>query len=239
MEILHMHEELLKKLHRVVVYSEICPHIEEPKKHRHVRWKSLDLTSSRRGTGHRKRQSVGIPDTWLRDSLALTAEPSEAANVVRIFKGMMSRFFAYEEYSARYEMMVHDVASTYKNVSGWHAYEMGLEALAKSLASINSREGESRKCLTFADLLIKPIQRVCKYPLFFGDLLKHTPVFDCPESHAEIDRTFDCLRETVREINKATDDRVTKNKIQRTWLLQDKLVFPDSVSLPFICWSKF
>jgi hypothetical protein len=226
-----MHEELLKKLHRVVVHSEIRPHAEEPKR-KHVRWRSLDLTLGRQGTGHRKRRSAGIPGQWMRDTVGLTAAPAEAAEVVMIFKGMMSRFFAYEEYSAKYEMMVRDVASRYKNVSGWHAYEMGLEALATSLASLNTRELESKKGLTFSDLLIKPIQRVCKYPLFFGDLLKHTPVFDCPESHAEISRTLEHLREAVREINKATDDRGFRDRLQRTWLLEEKLVFPDNVSFP-------
>jgi hypothetical protein len=230
MEILHTHEELVKKLHRAIVYSGIHPRYDEPRR-RHVRWKSLDLTSSRRGTGHRKRQSLGGAGSAKGDIFEFTATPSETADVVNVFRDMMSRFFAYEEYSAKYEMMLKDVASTYKSVSGWSAYEMGLEALATSLASINNRERECRKALTVADLLIKPIQRICKYPLFFAELLKQTPVFDCPESHADIEKAYDCMRETVREINKAGADKVSKARIQRAWLLEEKLVFGENVSL--------
>ncbi len=67
----------------------------------------------------------------------------------------MKRFLAYEEYGAKYEMMVHDVASTYKTIPTWHAYERGIEALANSLTSVNKDESPRRKGLTFEDLIIK------------------------------------------------------------------------------------
>ena len=67
----------------------------------------------------------------------------------------MKRFFAYEEYGAKYDLMIHDVASTYKAIPLWHAYEKGIEALASSITSINSRAAQERKGLTFGDLLIK------------------------------------------------------------------------------------
>jgi hypothetical protein len=72
----------------------------------------------------------------------------------------------------------------------------------------------------------KPIQRICKYPLLFEDLLRETPVYDCPESHAELEKVLYRLRETVREINKATDDPTTRTRVEQTWLLQDRLEFP-------------
>ena len=67
----------------------------------------------------------------------------------------MKRFFTYEEYGAKYELMVQDVASTYKTVPSWHAYEKGIESLASFITSINNREAYSKKGLTFSDLLIK------------------------------------------------------------------------------------
>jgi hypothetical protein len=67
----------------------------------------------------------------------------------------MSRFFAYEEYGAKYELMLQEVASKFKTIPAWHAYEKGIECLASSLASINNRDSESRKGLTLSDLLIK------------------------------------------------------------------------------------
>lgn len=67
----------------------------------------------------------------------------------------MYRFFAYEEYGAKYEMMVKDVASTYRTLPQWEVYQKGLEALAASLTSINSQHENFRKGLTVGDLLIK------------------------------------------------------------------------------------
>ena len=76
------------------------------------------------------------------------------------------------------------------------------------------------------------MQRICKYPLLFADLYKHTPVIDCPESHAVIEKVLYRLRETATEINKATNDQQTRDRIQRSWYLQDLLVFSSQVSLP-------
>lgn len=67
----------------------------------------------------------------------------------------MARFFVYEEYGAKYESTLHDMASASKHIPNWHAYERGIEALAHSLKSNSGREGNNRKGLTFEDLLIK------------------------------------------------------------------------------------
>ena len=76
--------------------------------------------------------------------------------------------------------------------------------------------------------LRQPIQRVCKYPLLLQDLCKCTPIVDCPDSYLELDKVLNRMRETTREINRATDDQGARDRIQRTWLLQDRLTFPDS-----------
>jgi hypothetical protein len=67
----------------------------------------------------------------------------------------MNRFFIYEEYGAKYELMIKDVASTYRTMPQWEMYQKGLEALASSLASINSQYDNSKKALTIGDLLVK------------------------------------------------------------------------------------
>ena len=78
----------------------------------------------------------------------------------------MLRFFVYEEYGAKYEMMLRDLTSTSRSIPNWHAYERGIEALANSLASTNTQGETSRKGLTFEDLLIKVLQNTQLYPLF-------------------------------------------------------------------------
>ena len=53
---------------------------------------------------------------------------------------------------------------------------------------------------------------------------------DGQQSSEEIEKILFRLRETAKEINKATNDQQTQVKIQRLWHLQDLLVLPDSVS---------
>lgn len=73
----------------------------------------------------------------------------------------------------------------------------------------------------------QPIQRVCKYPLLFAELLKQTPVCDCPDSHMEIENVLIRLREATSKINHATDDPRMKAVMEKSWLLQDRLEFAD------------
>ena len=70
----------------------------------------------------------------------------------------MNRFFLYEEYGAKYEMMIKDVASAYRTMPQWEVYQKGLEALASSLSSINSQLDGTKKALTVGDLLVKVIK---------------------------------------------------------------------------------
>ena len=67
----------------------------------------------------------------------------------------MTRFFVYEEYGAKYESTLRDMASASKHIPNWHAYERGIEALANSLLNANFHDRSNRKGLTFEDLLIK------------------------------------------------------------------------------------
>ncbi|KAI9817228.1 MAG: hypothetical protein M1827_001341 [Pycnora praestabilis] len=228
-DILQLHEELLSELHRIVPDTDRpqgcikLPLVERPG---HVRWHSIDIISPAKDSKdmRKDRHSFDQSDKMVE---GLVADPKTAAIVARVFDKFTRRFFSYEEYSAMYDMMVQDVASTYKNIPTWHAYEKGIEALSASLAPLKTRDMHLRKGLTFGDLLIKPIQRVCKYPLLFADLYKYTPVYDCPDSHAEIEKVLYRLREMTHEVNKATKDRKTRDRIEKTWLLQDRLVLQD------------
>lgn len=73
---------------------------------------------------------------------------------------------------------------------------------------------------------------MCKYPLLFAELLKFTPVADCPNSHMEVESALARMREATAEINRATNDFRMKEAIEKTWILQDRLVFSGRVSEP-------
>jgi hypothetical protein len=141
----------------------------------------------------------------------------------------MNKFFIYKEYGAKYELMMKDVALANRSLPEWETYQRGLESLALTLGTRKGDDDGSRKSLTVSDLLVKPVQRICKYPLLFAELLKYTPVFDCPNSHLEIDSALTRLRETTSEINKATNDVEVIATLEKTWLLQDRLILPHQV----------
>ncbi|KAI1368694.1 hypothetical protein F5Y08DRAFT_226774 [Xylaria arbuscula] len=221
-DIIELHEEILGELHRVVPDSEYTQPeyiaVEQSPKpsQEHHRWHSLDSVPEERGGR-----------SWLHSVPSVIAEPNVAAEVAQIFGKKVNRFLIYEEYGARYELMIKDIASTHRMLPNWGEYQKGIEALAASLNALNSHLGRSKKSLTIGDLLVKPIQRICRYPLLFSELLKYTPVCDCPSSHMEIESVLIRLRETTAEINRATDDPGIKASLEQTWLLQDRLVFPN------------
>ncbi|KAI0890048.1 Dbl homology domain-containing protein [Annulohypoxylon maeteangense] len=221
-DIVELHEEILGELHRVVPNSEytqperipVTPNPPAAKKHH--RWRSLDSVPEDRGE-----------TSWLQHIPSVIAEPAIAAKVAHIFGKRMNRFFIYEEYGAKYELMIKDVAATHRELPQWETYQKGLEALAASLGAVNYHLDHHRKSLTIGDLLVKPIQRICRYPLLFAELLKYTPVCDCPSSHMDIDKVLIRLREATAGINRATDDPRLKDRMERTWLIQDRLIFPN------------
>ncbi|KAI6093713.1 Dbl homology domain-containing protein [Hypoxylon rubiginosum] len=221
-DIVELHEEILGELHRVVPNSEytqperipVTPDPTSAKKHH--RWLSLDSVPEDKGG-----------TSWLQNIPSVIAEPTVAAEVAHVFGKRINRFFIYEEYGAKYEMMIKDVASAHRTMPEWETYQKGLEALASSLGATNYHLDHSRKSLTIGDLLVKPIQRICRYPLLFAELLKYTPVCDCPSSHMEIENVLIRLREATAEMNRATDDPRMKTSMEQTWLLQDRLMFPN------------
>lgn len=67
----------------------------------------------------------------------------------------MNKFFIYEEYGAKYEVMMKDVASANKTMPEWESCQRGLETLASTLGSIKCSGDASKKSLTVGDLLVK------------------------------------------------------------------------------------
>jgi hypothetical protein len=233
-QILQLHEDLLDELHNAIPHADFTNsayHETYPvTKAKHIRFHSADIIPGRfaeHKATRRLRHSLEIGRSPDRRPRGLVTDTKTAGNIAKIFNKHMKRFFTYEEYGAHWTTMSHDLTTMCKSLHGWHEYERGVEALQKVLTSENNREAGSRKALSFPDLLIKPIQRVCKYPLLFDDLCRHTPVYDDPEAHAELEKALFRLQETIREVNKAKDDPTTRRLIEITWQLQDRLAFQE------------
>ena len=61
---------------------------------------------------------------------------------------------------------------------------------------------------------------------------------DCPVSHIEIEKALFRLRETAIAMNCATNNDHFQQKIQKSWLLHDMLIFPDSVYISQDCAAR-
>uniref|UniRef100_A0A6B2L377 DH domain-containing protein n=1 Tax=Arcella intermedia TaxID=1963864 RepID=A0A6B2L377_9EUKA len=83
------------------------------------------------------------------------------------------------------------------------------------------------KGLTLKDYLIKPIQRICKYPLLFKELLSETP--ETSPQYTKIQETLTKCSEIATHVNKSAD-HVEVNKVIE---LESKLEPP----IPG-CWIK-
>ncbi|KAH7394498.1 hypothetical protein BKA66DRAFT_438839 [Pyrenochaeta sp. MPI-SDFR-AT-0127] len=233
-QILHIHEDLLAELHQAIPQADFTHSANQESypvtKAKHIRFHSADIIPGRfaeHKATRRLRHSLEIGRSPDRRPRGLVTDTKTVREIAKIFNKHMKRFFTYEEYGAHWTTMSQDLNAMCKGLHGWQDYERGIEALQNVIASENNRDAGRKKALSFPDLLIKPIQRVCKYPLLFDDLCRHTPVYDDPEAHAELEKTLFRLQETIREINKAKDDPEARRLIEITWQLQDRLAFQE------------
>jgi hypothetical protein len=166
-------------------------------------------------------------DIWLILQIqVLCCVPRNQAKLL-IFPGLSSvswpAFPSTRIYCSNHEVTLRELVASQRSLSSWPLYETGIEALARSIRAIDHRRGSNKRAMTVGDLLMSPIQRLTKYPLLFADLHQSTPVIDCPVSYAEMGLTFEHLRKLAREANHVTDDHVARERIQKCWLLQDRL----------------
>ncbi|KAL8915694.1 MAG: hypothetical protein Q9172_006760 [Xanthocarpia lactea] len=235
-EILALHEDLLAQIQHFII-EPVPPMARrelpvQPKQSRHRSINGHHIASAITGLVHTARTSHDSTRPVNSKGNPVPPDTSNVTEVAKIFGKILGHFFVYEEYGASYDLMLREMSSTSRSIANWHAFERSIEALANSLASPTGSEESARKGLSFEDLLIKPIQRICKYPLLFEDLYSNTLEVDNAESRAGLSKVLLRLRETAEEINKATNDRETQGRIQRSWYLLDLLILPDAATKP-------
>ena len=228
LDLLHLHEGILENLHRAAFKSAARKWAETisptgASSPRQARWRMLEpsVAGKLARVHHRTRSSTDSHEFTRTRARLMGAEPIDVADTVSIFNTSISNFFAYEEYCANHEIIAHDLQRHLPTL--WSTYGTGIESLARSLVSLDRRREDGRKALTVGDLLIKPIQRICKYPLLFEDLLKQTPVSDCPSAHADLESILRSLRDIVDAVNHATRNQDARLHIHRRWALQARL----------------
>ncbi|RAH55800.1 Rho guanyl nucleotide exchange factor [Aspergillus piperis CBS 112811] len=151
---------------------------------------------------------------------ALAAETKEALQVALEVGNLSASFKAYKVFCKNYGLLTVDVSLLRQSVPDWRIFDQGIEALSKSVASLDRQAQEENKAMSLNDLLIKPIQRLCKYPLLLEELLRWTHIQDDPSAHDGIRQILEQVRAVVCEINQITDNPVSKALVKKTFLLQ-------------------
>ncbi|KAA8894399.1 hypothetical protein FN846DRAFT_416655 [Sphaerosporella brunnea] len=160
----------------------------------------------------------------------ILADPAAAAEVARAFDKTIMAFFVYEEYSAKYQEVLKAPKRAGRSSDNLHG--KGTEALIGASNSWDNRGDYGKRAMELYDLLFKPIQRLCKYPLLFREIEKHTPAIDCPDTNRLLEKVRHRLDEAVHQVNVANSDAPRmRERIEKTWLLQDRLDFHEK-SLP-------
>lgn len=226
--LLHLHENMVTKLHAASLRAAARRWADTAVPTRLGRGRRSKLRhseragSSRPTTGHRHTksdESGGVGG--LAAQQASPAEPIDVYEILAIFRDVLAGFTAYEEYCANFESIGHELQKQMPQL--WSTYESGMESLARAIMALDHQSENGKRGLTIGDLLIKPIQRLTKYPLLLEQLLHNTPVADAPDTHAELDAVLQSLRDIVHMVNLARDSHYARSQIQRRWLLQDRL----------------
>ncbi|KAH8058150.1 guanine nucleotide exchange factor [Aureococcus anophagefferens] len=123
-----------------------------------------------------------------------------------VFAEMVPFLRAYASYCGTYTAAVACVA----------ALSETKPKLAKFLGK--ARQVPQCRGLDLASFLIKPPQRLCKYPLFFNDLLKHMGSGDAErESRRRISDTLKSVQDVTNRVNSMMAIEGSQNKVFEIW----------------------
>ncbi|KAI8908796.1 hypothetical protein DFJ77DRAFT_129678 [Powellomyces hirtus] len=89
-------------------------------------------------------------------------EDDVARSVARVFVDMQQRFKVYSQYCIQHDGAI-KILSEY-------------ESRPEMITFLKDFRGLAQTKLDVKDYLIKPVQRLCRYPLLISELVKHTPV---------------------------------------------------------------
>ncbi|RAL07406.1 putative Rho guanyl nucleotide exchange factor [Aspergillus homomorphus CBS 101889] len=221
-----IHEDFLAQLRKLTPISNLAGVefdnlIPQPT---HKRLSALEL-------GFRALHSKSLRSRSFRASVnsrlkALAAETKEALEVAQAVGKLSRTFMIYKLFCRSYGLLTYDVELLRTSVPNWRIFDQGIEALSKSVSSIDRQANENRS-MSLDDLLIKPVQRLCKYPLLLEELLRWTHIQDDPSAHDGIRQILENVRRVVQEVNRVSNNPINRSLVNKTRALQDMLDFPE------------
>jgi len=113
------------------------------------------------------------------------------------------RFMVYRQYCLEHDDALQVIHKHHKS-RGWQAWERSCWTIAEHDTA------SSKRAMRLNDLIAKPIQRLCRYPLILNDLLHNTPIQDDYEAHHNLKNAHLQMTNIVGEINESNRNRPNK-----------------------------
>jgi hypothetical protein len=133
----------------------------------------------------------------------------------QILNGFVTGFKLYSTYCSFHPQVVSLITLQQKK-------SRELNMIIQSFGSKTESRG-----LDLFSFLLKPIQRICKYPLLIREVLKSTQ--SDSQEHDEIEKALKDINKIVKYINNKRADTETAEKLQ---MIMSKLIVPPSLQLP-------
>jgi len=135
------------------------------------------------------------------------AQSIQELNIGGVFLQMVEYLKIYSIYSSNHQTSI-------------TAYDK-LKTENKNFASFLKQMEAEPKCqgINLLGFLIKPIQRICKYPLLFKELMKFTP-----KEHSDYDNIENCYKKVQEVANYVNEKKRTAESLQKMLEIQDNLL---------------
>ncbi|KAJ2608636.1 hypothetical protein H4S08_004375 [Coemansia sp. RSA 1365] len=125
----------------------------------------------------------------------------------QLFLANANQFETYIEYCGAYHCF-NDLLDRLRSDSKWSGF---INEFHKKVALYSDK-----RRLSIGDFLIKPVQRICKYPLFLRDLLKHTNVTEEPDTSKMLEHAIALLKgicEGVDQVQQQIDSLKLRHRL--------------------------
>ncbi|WFD41728.1 hypothetical protein MPSI1_000364 [Malassezia psittaci] len=132
----------------------------------------------------------------------------------KLFVNLAPRFHVYNQFCARHKEALSHIDTAESRTSDWEVFrQRSAEAADRYLAQKNrearqgmhptTSRGVMQRRLLFRDFFIKPIQRVCLYPIILQTIQKNSPKI----GQEELGHAIDCMREVTLDVDIASKQR--------------------------------
>ena len=138
--------------------------------------------------------------------------PQAVVAMAQAFIDLASHFEVYYEFCAKHKEAL-ALISAAETRSEWEAFQAAAAGMARRsrqtsearTSSVDTSVTSTRQRLLFRDFFIKPIQRVCLYPILLQNLLKYAP----PAGVPVMNEAILCMRRVLVEVDDASAKRAS------------------------------